>query len=131
MTRHTFRCIDGHTAGNPVRLVIEGAPALNGATMSERRADFLARHDWIRTGLCFEPRGHDMMSGGFLYPPTTPEADVGILFIETSGCLPMCGHGTIGMHERAALYGGELAAGPRPEGGWRVAARLPYAVVDQ
>jgi len=97
VTRHTFRCIDGHTAGNPVRLVIEGKPELDGATMSERRADFLARYDWIRTGLCFEPRGHDMMSGGFLYPPTTPEADVGILFIETSGCLPMCGHGTIGI----------------------------------
>jgi len=80
-----------------VRLVIEGAPELRGATMSERRQDFLARYDWIRTGLCFEPRGHDMMSGGFLYPPTSAEADVGILFIETSGCLPMCGHGTIGI----------------------------------
>lgn len=97
MSRTTFRCIDGHTAGNPVRLVIEGAPELNGATMSERRQDFLARYDWIRTGLCFEPRGHDMMSGGFLYPPTSADADVGILFIETSGCLPMCGHGTIGI----------------------------------
>lgn len=97
MTRHTFRCIDGHTAGNPVRLVVEGAPSLNGATMSERRQDFLKRYDWIRTGLCFEPRGHDMMSGGFLYPPTSADADVGILFIETSGCLPMCGHGTIGI----------------------------------
>ncbi len=95
--RHTFRCIDGHTAGNPVRLVIEGAPELRGETMSERRQDFLARYDWIRTGLCFEPRGHDMMSGGFLYPPASAEADVGILFIETSGCLPMCGHGTIGI----------------------------------
>ena len=97
MSRHTFRCIDGHTAGNPVRLVIEGAPELRGANMSERRQDFMARYDWIRTGLCFEPRGHDMMSGGFLYPPTSAEADVGILFIETSGCLPMCGHGTIGI----------------------------------
>nr|WP_294814614.1 4-hydroxyproline epimerase [uncultured Sphingomonas sp.] len=95
--RHTFFCIDGHTAGNPVRLVAGGAPLLKGASMSERRQDFLARFDWIRTGLCFEPRGHDMMSGGFLYPPTRPDADVGILFIETSGCLPMCGHGTIGM----------------------------------
>lgn len=95
--RHTFRCIDGHTAGNPVRLVTDGAPELRGATMSERRQDFLTRYDWIRTGLCFEPRGHDMMSGGFLYPPTSAEADVGILFIETSGCLPMCGHGTIGI----------------------------------
>jgi 4-hydroxyproline epimerase len=95
--RHTFFCIDGHTAGNPVRLVAGGAPALRGTSMSERRQDFLAHHDWIRTGLMFEPRGHDMMSGGFLYAPTTPEADVGILFIETSGCLPMCGHGTIGI----------------------------------
>ncbi|MDP5279009.1 4-hydroxyproline epimerase [Sphingomonas sp. DG1-23] len=95
--RHTFFCIDGHTAGNPVRLVAGGAPLLKGASMSERRQDFLARFDWIRTGLCFEPRGHDMMSGGFLYPPTQPDADIGILFIETSGCLPMCGHGTIGM----------------------------------
>jgi 4-hydroxyproline epimerase len=95
--RHTFFCIDGHTAGNPVRLVAGGAPLLRGASMSERRQDFLERFDWIRTGLCFEPRGHDMMSGGFLYPPTRQDTDVGILFIETSGCLPMCGHGTIGI----------------------------------
>jgi len=95
--RHTFFCIDGHTAGNPVRLVAGGAPLLRGASMLDRRQDFLDRFDWIRTGLCFEPRGHDMMSGGFLYPPTAPDSDVGILFIETSGCLPMCGHGTIGI----------------------------------
>lgn len=95
--RHTFFCIDGHTAGNPVRLVAGGAPLLKGASMSERRQDFLERFDWIRAGLCFEPRGHDMMSGGFLYPPVDPANDVGILFIETSGCLPMCGHGTIGI----------------------------------
>lgn len=95
--RSTFFCIDGHTAGNPVRLVAGGAPLLRGATMAERRLDFLERFDWIRGSLCFEPRGHDMMSGGFLYPPTRADADCGILFIETSGCLPMCGHGTIGI----------------------------------
>ncbi|MFE8584498.1 4-hydroxyproline epimerase [Sphingomonas sp. NCPPB 2930] len=95
--RHTFFCIDGHTAGNPVRLVAGGAPLLRGSSMAERRLDFLERFDWIRTGLCFEPRGHDMMSGGFLYPPCEPDSDAAILFIETSGCLPMCGHGTIGM----------------------------------
>jgi 4-hydroxyproline epimerase len=95
--RHTFFCIDGHTAGNPVRLVAGGAPMLRGNSMAERRLDFLERFDWIRTSLCFEPRGHDMMSGGFIYPPTQADADIGILFIETSGCLPMCGHGTIGM----------------------------------
>ncbi len=95
--RSVFFCIDGHTAGNPVRLVVGGAPLLRGSTMSERRQDFLQRFDWIRTGLCFEPRGHDMMSGGFFYPPSRTDTDLGILFIETSGCLPMCGHGTIGM----------------------------------
>jgi 4-hydroxyproline epimerase len=105
IVRHTFFCIDGHTAGNPVRLVAGGAPLLRGGSMAERRQDFLARFDWIRTSLCFEPRGHDMMSGGFLYPPTGDEADCGILFIETSGCLPMCGHGTIGMVTFALEHG--------------------------
>jgi 4-hydroxyproline epimerase len=95
--RSEFTCLDGHTCGNPVRLVVEGRPPLAGTTMSEKRQDFMARLDWIRTSLMFEPRGHDMMSGGFLYPPCSAEADGSILFIETSGCLPMCGHGTIGM----------------------------------
>ena len=98
MARHTFFCIDGHTCGNPVRIVTGGSiPQLKGSTMFERRQHFLAEYDWIRTGLMFEPRGHDMMSGSILYPPTRPDCDVGVLFIETSGCLPMCGHGTIGM----------------------------------
>jgi 4-hydroxyproline epimerase len=96
MARHSFFCIDGHTCGNPVRLIAGGAPLLDGATMLERRAHFLAEFDWIRTGLMFEPRGHDMMSGSFLDPPTRDDCDIAILFIETSGCLPMCGHGTIG-----------------------------------
>jgi 4-hydroxyproline epimerase len=96
MALHTFSCLDGHTCGNPVRLVSGGAPLLEGTTMSERRLDFLARHDWIRKALMFEPRGHDVMSGSILYPPTRADCDIGILFIEVSGCLPMCGHGTIG-----------------------------------
>ena len=96
MARHTFHCIDGHTCGNPVRLVAGGGPPLRGADMIEKRAHFLAEYDWIRTGLMFEPRGHDMMSGSILYPPTREDCDTAILFIETSGCLPMCGHGTIG-----------------------------------
>lgn len=64
--------------------------------MSEKRQHFLQEYDWIRKGLMFEPRGHDMMSGSILYPPHDPANDVAVLFIETSGCLPMCGHGTIG-----------------------------------
>ena len=96
MARHTFTCLDGHTCGNPVRLVAGGGPLLHGSSMMERRAHFLAEYDWIRTGLMFEPRGHDVMSGSILYPPTREDCDIAILFIETSGCLPMCGHGTIG-----------------------------------
>ena len=92
----TFHCIDAHTCGNPVRLVVVGGPVLEGKDMSEKRQHFLREFDWIRRGLMFEPRGHDMMSGSILYPPHDPENDVAVLFIETSGCLPMCGHGTIG-----------------------------------
>jgi 4-hydroxyproline epimerase len=94
--KHTFSCIDAHTCGNPVRLVKAGGPILVGASMSEKRQHFLNEYDWIRKGLMFEPRGHDMMSGSILYPPQHPANDFGVLFIETSGCLPMCGHGTIG-----------------------------------
>lgn len=96
MSKSTFVCIDAHTCGNPVRLIKEGGPKLIGKTMSEKRQHFLKDFDWIRKGLMFEPRGHDMMSGSILYPPHYPENDFAILFIETSGCLPMCGHGTIG-----------------------------------
>jgi len=96
MIRKKFFCIDAHTCGNPVRLVAGGGPVLNGQSMFERRDHFIREYDWIRKGLMFEPRGHDMMSGSILYPPVDPANDTGILFIETSGCLPMCGHGTIG-----------------------------------
>ncbi|MCO8030899.1 4-hydroxyproline epimerase [Brevundimonas diminuta] len=123
--RDVFFCIDGHTAGNPVRLVAGGAPLLSGASMAERRLDFLSRYDWIRTSLCFEPRGHDMMSGGFLYPPTLPDADAGILFIETSGCLPMCGHGTIGMITFGLEHG---LIRPRTPG--RLKIEVPAGVLD-
>ena len=94
--RKTFSCIDAHTCGNPVRLVAEGGPDLKGKSMMEKRLHFLKEYDWIRKGLMFEPRGHDMMSGSILYPPSDPKNDIGVLFIETSGCLPMCGHGTMG-----------------------------------
>ncbi len=94
--KQIFNCIDAHTCGNPVRLVKDGGPILIGNNMSEKRQHFLKEYDWIRTGLMFEPRGHDMMSGSILYAPHDPQNDVAVLFIETSGCLPMCGHGTIG-----------------------------------
>ncbi len=96
MSSKKFFCIDAHTCGNPLRLVAGGGPFLSGNSMSEKRQHFLKEYDWIRKGLMFEPRGHDMMSGSILYPPHDPDNDVAVLFIETSGCLPMCGHGTIG-----------------------------------
>ncbi len=123
--RHIFFCIDGHTGGNPVRLVAGGAPLLRGASMSERRQDFLSRFDWIRTGLVLEPRGHDLMSGGFLYPPALPDTDAGILFIETSGCLPMCGHGTIGIVTFALEHGLLI---PREPG--RLRMEVPAGILE-
>ncbi|WP_298286080.1 4-hydroxyproline epimerase [uncultured Lutibacter sp.] len=96
MSRKTFFCVDAHTCGNPVRVVAGGGPNLVGSNMSEKRQHFLKEFDWIRKGLMFEPRGHDMMSGSILFPPHNEDNDFAILFIETSGCLPMCGHGTIG-----------------------------------
>jgi 4-hydroxyproline epimerase len=110
---HTFSCIDGHTCGNPVRLVIGGGPFLAGATMSEKRQDFIARFDWVRRSLMFEPRGHDVMSGAILYPPLREDCDVAILYIEVTGCLPMCGHGTIGSVTFALEHG---LVTPREEG---------------
>jgi 4-hydroxyproline epimerase len=123
--RRVFFCIDGHTAGNPVRLVAGGAPFLRATTMAERRLEFKERYDWIRTALCFEPRGHDMMSGGFLYPPAREDSDFGILFIETTGCLPMCGHGTIGIVTFAIEHG---LVEPREPG--RLAIEVPAGRLD-
>lgn len=105
MVQHTFFCIDGHTAGAPVRLVTGGAPPLKGDTQTDRRAHFMADYDWIRQSLMFEPRGHAMMSGAVLYPPGREDCDMAVVYIETSGCLPMCGHGTIGTVTFAIEHG--------------------------
>jgi 4-hydroxyproline epimerase len=125
MNRHTFFCIDAHTAGNPVRVVAGGGPPLKGATMSEKRQHFLADYDWIRTGLMFEPRGHDVMSGSILYDPLREDADAALIFIETSGCLPMCGHGTIGT---VTVLLEEGLVTPRREGQLRL--EVPAGIVD-
>lgn len=113
MYKARFFCIDAHTCGNPVRLVASGVPPLPGSSMMERRNYFMEHYDWIRRSLMFEPRGHDMMSGSMLYPPCDAQNDVAVLFIETSGCLPMCGHGTIGTIT-AALEEGLII--PKTEG---------------
>lgn len=89
--------IDTHTGGNPTRTIISGAPKLEGRTMEEKMLDMKNRHDWFRTALMFEPRGHDVMSGAVLVEPCDPQADIGVVYIETGGYLPMCGHDTIGV----------------------------------
>lgn len=95
--RRVFHAVDSHTEGMPTRVITGGVGTLPGDTMFERRRAFLADHDDVRTLLMYEPRGHASMSGAILQPPTRPDADFGVLFIEVSGCLPMCGHGTIGV----------------------------------
>ena len=122
-----FQCIDAHTCGNPVRLVAGGGPELSGNTMSEKRQDFLKNFDWIRKGLMYEPRGHDMMSGSILYPPHNPANDFAVLFIETSGCLPMCGHGTIGTITMAIEYGLVV---PKIPGKLRMEAPAGLVLID-
>ncbi|MFF5671817.1 proline racemase family protein [Streptomyces hygroscopicus] len=92
-----FHAVDSHTEGMPTRVITGGVGVVPGATMSDRRRYFIDHLDHIRTLLMNEPRGHSAMSGAILQPPTRPDADFGVLFIEVSGCLPMCGHGTIGV----------------------------------
>ncbi|MFI1068870.1 proline racemase family protein [Streptomyces puniciscabiei] len=96
-TRHVFHAVDSHTEGMPTRVITGGVGVIPGATMAERRLHFIEHLDHIRTLLMYEPRGHAAMSGAILQPPTRPDADYGVLFIEVSGLLPMCGHGTIGV----------------------------------
>src|SRR5262245_20736495 len=95
--RRVFHAVDSHTEGMPTRVIVGGVGVIPGETMAERRRHFVDHLDHIRTLLMYEPRGHAAMSGAILQPPTRPDADWGVLFIEVSGCLPRCGHGTIGV----------------------------------
>lgn len=94
--QRVFSTIDTHTGGNPTRTVISGLPKLIGETMSEKMLYMEKNYDWIRNFLMNEPRGHGVMSGALLTDPSHPDADIGVIFIETGGYLPMCGHDTIG-----------------------------------
>ncbi|HZN20729.1 MAG TPA: proline racemase family protein [Micromonosporaceae bacterium] len=96
-SRHVFHAVDSHTEGMPTRVVTGGVGVVPGDTMAQRRSYLVDHLDHLRTLLMYEPRGHSAMSGAILQPPTRPDADFGVLFIEVSGCLPMCGHGTIGV----------------------------------
>ncbi len=95
--RTVLHCVESHTEGMPTRVVVGGVGALPGDTMEARRQHVIARRDDLRTLLMYEPRGHSAMSGAILQPPIRPDCDWGVVYIEVAGCLPMCGHGTIGV----------------------------------
>ncbi|WP_412517663.1 proline racemase family protein [Actinomadura madurae] len=93
----SISAVDSHTEGMPTRVVTGGVAPIPGATMAERRRYAVRHLDGLRRFLVDEPRGHPAMSGALLQPPTRPDADWGVVYIEVSGFLPMCGHGTIGV----------------------------------
>ena len=95
--KQVYHAVDSHTEGMPTRVITGGVGVIPGQTMAERRAYLIEHRDDLRTLLMYEPRGHSAMSGAILQPPTRPDADHGVVFIEVSGALPMCGHGTIGV----------------------------------
>src|SRR4029453_17918721 len=105
-TTRILHAVDSHTEGMPTRVITGGVGVIPGETMADRRTYFMRHLDDLRTLLMYEPRGHSAMSGAILQPPTRPDADYGVLFIEVSGCLPMCGHGTIGVATALVETGG-------------------------
>jgi proline racemase len=95
--RTVLHCVESHTEGMPTRVVVGGVGQLPGTTMEDRRQHVIAHRDDLRTLLMYEPRGHAAMSGAILQAPTRPDCEWGVVYIEVAGCLPMCGHGTIGV----------------------------------
>lgn len=95
-TTKVIHAVDSHTEGMPTRVITGGIGVVPGDTMAQKRQYFIDHLDELRTMLMCEPRGHSAMSGTILQPSTRRDADFGVLFIEVSGLLPMCGHGTIG-----------------------------------
>ena len=102
---HKIAVIDSHTAGEPTRVVLDGAPGLRGETLAEQRADFARRHDAFRSAVACEPRGSDTMVGALLVEPRTPGCVAAMIFFNNVGMLGMCGHGTIGVVATLAHLG--------------------------
>ena len=96
-SNRVFHAVDSHTEGMPTRVITGGVGTIPGATMNDKRLYFIEHLDDIRKLLVNEPRGHGAMSGAILQPSTRPDCEWGVIYIEVSGCLPMCGHGTIGV----------------------------------
>lgn len=91
-----LKTIDSHTMGESTRIVYDGFPTLKGNTMMEKKNDLMEHYDFLRSALMLEPRGHRDMFGALLTEPVHEEADYGVIFMDSGGCLNMCGHGSIG-----------------------------------
>lgn len=109
---YRIKTIDSHTMGEPTRIIYGGFPTLSGATMMEKKQDLMAHWDQLRSAMMLEPRGHRDMFGALLTEPVHPEADFGVIFLDSGGCLNMCGHGSIGVSAMAVDTGLVKADGP-------------------
>ena len=105
-----IRVIDSHTAGEPTRLVLSGAPDLGGGSLADRFARLRENFDWLRTSLCLEPRASEAAVGALLCEPDDPNNDAAVIFFNNSGYLGMCGHATIGL-VATLEYLGRMQAG--------------------
>ena len=117
---------DMHTAGEPVRIVTGGYPALEGASILDKRRDAKTRHDHLRRALMLEPRGHAEMYGVIPVEPSDPRAVFACLFMHGEGYSTMCGHATIALG-RWLIESGRVAA---VEPQTRFAIEVPCGVVD-
>jgi len=99
------RVVDSHTAGEPTRVVIEGAPALGGGSVAQRLERFRAEHDRYRSGIVNEPRGSEAVVGALLCEPADASCAAGVIFFNDVGCIGMCGHGTMGLAVTLAHLG--------------------------
>lgn len=109
---YELKTIDSHTEGECTRIVYDGFPEPEGRTMMEKKNDLMEHYDFLRTALMLEPRGHRDMFGAVLTEPVHPQADTGVIFMDSGGCLNMCGHGSIGTASMLVETGAVVVSEP-------------------
>jgi len=125
----TYTTIDAHTAGEPLRIVTAGIPMIPGRTILEKRRWVRENLDGVRRALMLEPRGHADMYGCYVTPPVTPEADLGVIFMNNEGYSTMCGHGVIALATVAVATGMVPAEAPETRVGMDTPAGFVEAFV--